>query len=301
MTTHPENCEPMSVTEILKELELCTGRFPKRAIEQAVEQREAVTPELLRVLEEVAADPGSFAQREDYMLHLFAMHLLAQFREKRAYRPIVTIFSAPGDVPDRLAGDTVTEGLKQILGSVYDGDPEPLHGLVEDPNVDEYVRSTAIHTFVVLWASGQMPREDVVSYYRSLFRGKLERRFSQAWNTLVVRALVDLRAHELLEEVRQAYADGLVEPFFARLEELESSLVGPARPLRGCDLITDTVSEMEWWACFGRTESKSKRTKSPAKLPRPISPIVVKALKVGRNDPCRCGSGKKYKKCCGSI
>ncbi|MGA2894605.1 MAG: SEC-C metal-binding domain-containing protein, partial [Xanthobacteraceae bacterium] len=23
------------------------------------------------------------------------------------------------------------------------------------------------------------------------------------------------------------------------------------------------------------------------------------ANKVGRNDPCPCGSGKKYKKCCG--
>ena len=27
---------------------------------------------------------------------------------------------------------------------------------------------------------------------------------------------------------------------------------------------------------------------------------VVKGEKVGRNDPCPCGSGKKYKKCCGS-
>ena len=27
---------------------------------------------------------------------------------------------------------------------------------------------------------------------------------------------------------------------------------------------------------------------------------VVKAVKVGRNDPCPCGSGKKYKKCCGA-
>ncbi|WP_418531070.1 SEC-C metal-binding domain-containing protein, partial [Hominenteromicrobium sp.] len=25
----------------------------------------------------------------------------------------------------------------------------------------------------------------------------------------------------------------------------------------------------------------------------------VKGPKVGRNDPCPCGSGKKYKKCCG--
>jgi len=27
-------------------------------------------------------------------------------------------------------------------------------------------------------------------------------------------------------------------------------------------------------------------------------PIQV-AQKIGRNDPCPCGSGKKYKKCCG--
>lgn len=26
----------------------------------------------------------------------------------------------------------------------------------------------------------------------------------------------------------------------------------------------------------------------------------VRVLKVGRNDPCPCGSGKKYKKCCGA-
>ncbi|EGR3250064.1 hypothetical protein DLH78_25640, partial [Vibrio parahaemolyticus] len=25
----------------------------------------------------------------------------------------------------------------------------------------------------------------------------------------------------------------------------------------------------------------------------------ISSLKVGRNDPCICGSGKKFKKCCG--
>ena len=30
-----------------------------------------------------------------------------------------------------------------------------------------------------------------------------------------------------------------------------------------------------------------------------LSGTVVKAKKIGRNDPCPCGSGKKYKKCCG--
>lgn len=30
-----------------------------------------------------------------------------------------------------------------------------------------------------------------------------------------------------------------------------------------------------------------------------LSGTVVKGKKVGRNDPCPCGSGKKYKQCCG--
>lgn len=34
---------------------------------------------------------------------------------------------------------------------------------------------------------------------------------------------------------------------------------------------------------------------------KPVNkPVVNKGQKVGRNDPCPCGSGKKYKKCCGA-
>lgn len=29
------------------------------------------------------------------------------------------------------------------------------------------------------------------------------------------------------------------------------------------------------------------------------SKVIVKEKKIGRNEPCPCGSGKKYKKCCG--
>lgn len=30
----------------------------------------------------------------------------------------------------------------------------------------------------------------------------------------------------------------------------------------------------------------------------PQKPVVNESTKIGRNDPCPCGSGKKYKKCC---
>ena len=38
----------------------------------------------------------------------------------------------------------------------------------------------------------------------------------------------------------------------------------------------------------------AQRAEAPRRAP------VVKNSKVGRNDPCPCGSGKKYKKCCGA-
>ena len=49
----------------------------------------------------------------------------------------------------------------------------------------------------------------------------------------------------------------------------------------------------QWDKIF--TEEKKKALYMEQKK----SGTVVKPHKVGRNDPCPCGSGKKYKKCCG--
>jgi len=45
-----------------------------------------------------------------------------------------------------------------------------------------------------------------------------------------------------------------------------------------------------------RADGNGDRTRGPA-AGSPVAP--VRAAKVGRNDPCPCGSGKKYKKCHG--
>ena len=44
--------------------------------------------------------------------------------------------------------------------------------------------------------------------------------------------------------------------------------------------------------------SQSQSSPHP-EAPSAPTPIRKDAPKVGRNDPCPCGSGKKYKKCCG--
>jgi preprotein translocase subunit SecA len=41
---------------------------------------------------------------------------------------------------------------------------------------------------------------------------------------------------------------------------------------------------------------KKYKNKKDIELPK----IVIHQPKIGRNSPCSCGSGKKYKKCCGN-
>ncbi len=51
-------------------------------------------------------------------------------------------------------------------------------------------------------------------------------------------------------------------------------------------------------ALFGREESRwvyTGQDSAPGQTVRRETP------KIGRNDPCPCGSGKKYKKCCGAA
>ena len=49
----------------------------------------------------------------------------------------------------------------------------------------------------------------------------------------------------------------------------------------------------EWDAFYTKDEQKELIHSQKA------SHTIVKPKKIGRNDPCPCGSGKKYKQCCG--
>ena len=52
-----------------------------------------------------------------------------------------------------------------------------------------------------------------------------------------------------------------------------------------------------WQFILGIEPDKPEDISDLEKLLNPPKP--VQAVKIGRNDPCPCGSGKKYKKCCG--
>jgi len=62
--------------------------------------------------------------------------------------------------------------------------------------------------------------------------------------------------------------------------------------------IASIFDQNGWQFILGIEPDKPEDISDLEKLLNPIKP--VQSMKIGRNDPCPCGSGKKYKKCCGS-
>jgi uncharacterized protein YchJ len=68
--------------------------------------------------------------------------------------------------------------------------------------------------------------------------------------------------------------------------------------------ILDIEKSVDWWfqlAIEHDEDDMDEDEFSGFDLPHTISPMVRVEPKVGRNDACPCGSGKKYKKCCGGA
>jgi Protein of unknown function (DUF1186) len=245
----------MDVQEILQQLATNTGTFPREALAQAIAQREEIIPELLRVLAEAQHTMEDLIE-SDSMAHIYAMYLLAQFREPRAYPLIVEFFSIPGDIALDTTGDVATEDLGRILASVSCGDIRLMTALIENEHANEYVRVAALRGLLTLVACGEQSRDDIVAYYQQLFQGKIARDISFVWNGLVS-ASNALYPEELYDDIKRAYDDDLIETFFIRLADIDETLKrGKERVLdelhynQRYSLITDTITEMEWWACF---------------------------------------------------
>jgi hypothetical protein len=244
---------------------------------------------------------------DENMISTYAMYLLALFRETRAYPLLVRIFARPGEFAFDLASDVVPQDLGRILASVSGGDVSGMTELIENGQANEYVRTAAMDGMVSLVTSGQRTRYEVMTYFLQLFQ-KLERTPGGPWDGLA-NVCADLWPQEAIEELRRAYEDGLVDRVSIDWPDVEDALArgkqGAMQRARYRDpLITDLARDMGWMQCFqGINPEREGGSGEDAWEAPPSSystmPIVRTEPKVGRNDPCPCGSGKKFKKCCG--
>jgi hypothetical protein len=295
----------MEPAAILDELMRSEG-LPRDALRAAAERRADMVPLFVQQIENYV-QTGSTGHDCDAPL-FFIFHLLGDWREASAYGVLTRLLRCPSDRVDAAVADGIAENSHRVMAAVFDGDPLPLYNIILDENADEYVRSRMCETLAMLVVQGRLERAEVVSFLRDCWINLQPRDGCFVWHgwqsTIAMLGLAELK-----DIVKEAFDRETVHPSWLRYQDFESDLEcaieNPTEPWPRKDsefsLFGDTIEELSSWYGFSEKaerEREEARNAPPLPLFPPTEPVRNPMRGVGRNDPCPCGSGKKYKKCC---
>jgi hypothetical protein len=276
--------------------------LPRDALKQAKDRWPEVSPHLLAVLQD-AADGGELSDRVRWIL-FFGLFLMAQVRETRAFRPLC-ILAADAKRIDGVLGDAITEDLSGMFVRLYDGDAAPLRMVIENPDADQFVRNAGIEALAILTASGRIDRSETGRYLRTLYTTLRPQDGNFVWVGWQ-QAVALLGYEDLVPLVEDIFARGLIDETimdvdhfrrdFRKAREAENPL--ESFPLTSAlpDHLDDIEAYLSEWDFF---RPKPAPGSLAASMPLSVATTIHNPYRgIGRNDPCPCGSGKKFKKCC---
>src|SRR3982751_7103898 len=281
--------------------------LPREAMQWALDHWDEAAPELLSVVERYTS--GADRSDETASAVFFILYLAGERRETRVFSLLCRL-AQDGEALEAAVGDTATT-FRPILISTYDGDLDTLKGLIEAAEADEFVRAGALQVLAYLTATGRIPREETEAYLTRLYDTLQPQQESFVWSGWVL-AIALLGLEGLSDVVRQAFGRSLIEPMAMDYDDfrrdLQRTLADPER-MAGLqhDMIgplEDAIGELSSWYAFSdATEQDEERwATGPEDVRLPFAdmpqPLVDPFKGIGRNDPCPCGSGKKFKKCC---
>lgn len=294
----------MQLDEILNHFNDPKGQFPKEALNAALNQQEEITPHLLNILKNVIADHESIKMEQ--MDYIFSLYVLSKFREKEAFPYILAMASLPGELPEDLLGDCITEALARFIVSTFNGDLLSIKTLIENPELNEWSRNAALYSLVGLFAIGKLKREELIDYLRYLFHSPLAD--DEEFITRLVNIAADIYPEELMDEINQAFDKDKVDIYHVDKKWIAKILEKGKEECLSKYVyndhfhlpIDDVEEDMGWMSAFEKPQKK--HFISPSSYENFISETATTYTrltpKVGRNEPCPCGSDKKFKKCC---
>ncbi len=297
----------MDINEIIENLKYYTPELPKEAITEALKHKEEVIPKLLEMLEYTKNNLDKIYYEEDeFFGYTYAYFLLAEFREQKAFPYLIDLLYKDEEIIDYIIGDDFPGYVPRLLASMYNGNDKALFDIIENNQINEFVRCSTLQTFAILYLYGVKDRNFLVNYLKKLLNGK-----NEMYNLYLYEEIIDevchLKLTELAEDIDKIMY--IIENKEER-EDLKNLLkddskinrnIYPFKPFY--EYIYDTIGIMEEWQCFRYIEDEEFENSDDYKVcqyiiqKREENYIDVK-INIGRNDLCYCGSGKKYKKCC---
>ena len=143
----------MDAQAILHELTHAEG-LPREALKAATAQRDEMLPLFVQQIENyLALKPAARAKPTPLF---FIFHLLGEWREKAAYRPLASLLRLPRRDVDAIFGDGITTTSHRVMSAVFDGDPEPLYDIILDPNGEEFIRAGMCEALAMVTLRGEL-------------------------------------------------------------------------------------------------------------------------------------------------
>ena len=158
----------MTPEEIMRDLAR-DDIFPKAAMAEARARSEEMVPIFVDLVSRLARQPISEMKDSDLMSLIPIFHMLGEWQEPRAYRPLVQMLARPTNVIDHLLGDAVTETSFRVIAGTFDGDLQPLFDVIDNKKADEFAR-TALMSALVLIAQLHPTQRPVIEDFFRTFR-----------------------------------------------------------------------------------------------------------------------------------
>jgi hypothetical protein len=294
----------MNPEQIIQRLNI-EDRIPVEAIQVADADRPAAVAAFLRAIEQHLSPDGVPVPLDALF---FIVHLLGEWRVKSAYRLLARLLRQLDEI--RSLFGYGAETLHRVMAAVFDGDPEPLYEIIRDRTVEEIVRSRMCEVVAMVTVRGELPRAEAERFLRTCYSELEPQDESFVWHGWQS-AIALLGLAELKPLVEEAFARGLVDGSWLKFKDFEQDLqpniddpTGVSAAVRGeFTLFGNTIEEFSDWYCFSPqaradSERAAVRRELQALQYSPPTPAINPWGKIGRNDRCPCGSGKKFKKCC---
>ncbi|MDF7800300.1 DUF1186 domain-containing protein [Pontiellaceae bacterium B1224] len=294
----------MTTEEALQSLEPFTATIPVEALNTIRTTWPEAEAALLAELDERIEHPYMDDRSARF---LYALFLLAELKSAAAFDRYLTLLQLPEKMVDQIFGDILTESSHHLLANTCHGRFDDLKALVENSHGYEFARSQGVYALLELVHTGAFPRADMESYCMELLSEKLKPYADYIWDT-VITACDALSMKKALPLIRQAYERHLADPFVQSLESIEKALAqqgeGAELRLSHIDKLGSTEEEIvfytEHWGESGGPKDPdfTDLLTAPATVRQQNQRTSRRKNEPGRNEPCPCGSGKKYKKCC---